>query len=97
MLVELFGLLFIISLGALIFAWIRKHWLVAMGSTIMFLVLAFNSFNLEVVSNGLLLSMSDPTFIYISWGLAFISFITVLIGAIGEMKEKRNENEFTEG
>lgn len=91
MLAELFGMLFLIGLGSLAFAWIRKHWLVAMGSTILFLVLAINSFKIEIASNGTLLSMSDPTFIYLSWGLAFVSFITVLIGALGSVREERQE------
>jgi len=90
MLMEIYIILFLLAFGLFFYSWVSKKWLPALGATILFSVLAFNGFNIEVASAGSFLVNQDITLIYISWGMMFISFITVLIGVVGELKERRS-------
>ena len=97
MLIELYIVLFLMALGSLIIGIIRKSFLPPILSVVLFSVLSFQSFDIEVVSGGTTISFLDPAFIYVNWLFIFLSFMTVLYGVavyISGIRNRKNEQNW---
>jgi len=90
MLSELFIVLFALSLGFMVYGYKSKLIVWSMLSTVLFLVCAFSSFNIEIVSNGETISFTEPAFIYISWFFAIVSLVITLIGIVSYVRGRRD-------
>ena len=91
MLIQFFVLLFGGAVASLIGGIKYKRWLLTMFSTILFLVLAFTAFRIEVVSGGVTLYFEEIVIILLNWFGAIVAFIFTLVGMLGAFKDRNKK------
>jgi len=91
MLIEFFVMLLAGAVTSLVVGIKYKKWLLTMFSTILFLVLAFSAFKIEIVSGGVTLVFQDIVIIYLSWFGGFVSFIFTLIGTVNQLRSRNQQ------
>lgn len=93
MLITLF-LVLIVGAFVSIYAGIRyQKWLFCMIATILFLVLAFTAFKIEVPSGGVTLVFQEIVIVLLCWAGSIISLIFTLVGMISYIRDTRKKEE----
>jgi len=93
MMLEIFLSLFFISIASLIIGVWQKKWLFCMFSTILFLVLSFQGFKIEVISGGLNIVYQDVIIVLLCWFSGVTSFIFTLAGMLTARKDGIEKRE----
>jgi heme/copper-type cytochrome/quinol oxidase subunit 2 len=85
---EWYAVLFFVALGSLAYAVKGKHWLLSLFALVLFGVLAFAGFNLEIItSQGLVSYGVSSILVFLTWLFMFVSLIVLLIGVIAHLKQ----------
>lgn len=93
MMLEIFIFLFILSIGSLVVGIVQRKWLFCMFSTIMFLVLSFQGFRIEVISGGLNIVYQDIIIVLLSWLGGIVSFVFTLLGMLAARKDRISKRD----
>lgn len=93
MLITFFLILFV-GAAISIYAGIRwQKWLLCTIASILFLVLAFSAFSVEVPSGGLTIVFQEIVIVLLCWAAAIISLIFTLIGMISYIRDTRKKED----
>jgi hypothetical protein len=91
MLINFFLVFFIGAIATLYGGYKFQRWLLCMGSTILWAVLAFQAFKIEVVTGGVVLVFQEVILVLFCWFMTFAATGLTLIGAVNERSGKRKE------
>lgn len=87
MLIDLYIILFLLGLGLLVTAAKFKHIIPSIFATVLFLTLAFESLNIEMVTSaGETLIYQEATILYVNYLLALISFLITMVGMVSVIR-----------
>jgi hypothetical protein len=91
MLLQFFIMLLVGAVGSLVVGIKYKKWLPCMLAVILFLVLAFQAFKIEVVSGGVTIVFQDIIITWLSWFGAMVGTIFTFNGVINQKREMMEE------
>lgn len=89
MILTIYVILLIVAGGSLIIGVKSERWIFSLFSLVLFLVLSFQSYDIEVVSAGSTVSFVEPVMILINWLGSFFAFAVTLYGAISTLKMRK--------
>lgn len=87
MLITFFLIMIVGAFASLFFGIKYKHWIGCAIAAILFLVLAFSAFRIEVPSGGVTLVFQEIVIVLLCWAGAGISTLFTLLGAAAYVKE----------
>ncbi len=93
MLITFFLILIAGAFGSLFFGIKWKRWIMTLVATVLFMVLAFSSFKIEVPSGGINLVFEEIVIILLCWAAAIISLIFTLFGAVTFLKDESSKKK----
>jgi len=93
MLVTFFLILIVGAFASLYVGARYKRWMLCVVAAILFLVLAFSAFKIEVPSGGLTIVFQEVVIVLLCWACAAISTLFALIGAVAFVKDQASEKD----
>lgn len=93
MLIQFFIILLVGAVGCMYLGIKYKKWLFPFFSTIMFMVLAFSAFRIEVVTGGVNLIFQEIVIVLLMWLATTVAAGLTLIGMINHLKESRDQKK----
>lgn len=93
MLIQFFIILLVASVGSLYMGLKYKKWLLTMFSTVLFGVLAFSAFRIEVVTGGVNLVFQEIALVLLMWLGTFAGFIFTLVGMVDHLRTSRGKKK----
>lgn len=86
-----FFLIILAVSGGFLYGGIRyKKWLLCMGSTVFFLVLAFQGFRILIVTGGVTIVFQEIIVVILMWMGAIVAFIFTLLGMVKAAQDSMN-------
>lgn len=93
MLIQFYIIVQLLAVGLLYFGVKEKKWLLTFISTILFLVLALQAFQIEVVSGGVTLVFQEIVIVMLNWAGGFIALALTLLGMIKYVRDQLREKK----
>ena len=93
MLVQFFIILMVGAVGSFYLGLKMRKWLLTMFSCILFSVLAFSAFRIEVVTGGVNIVFQEIVLVGLMWLGVFASAIFTLVGMVDNLKASRNKKQ----
>lgn len=91
MLVQFFIILLLGAVGSYYLGIKMQSWLLTMFSCVLFFVLAFQAFRIEVVTGGVSIVFQEIVLVALMWFGGFAATITTIYGMINNFRNRKDQ------
>lgn len=96
MLIQFFIIMLFGAVGSFYLGLKYQRWLLTMFSAILFFVLAFQAFKIEVVTGGVNLVFQEISLVLLMWFAGFAASAFTLVGVVNQIKQKGEKKNYSQ-